>query len=155
MTTTRPVRRPPLIIGALLLVLAAITAWDASGMRVRANFGVGADAASYLVAGFLVVLALGHVVAAFQGGPSEAEPVDLRAIAWIAVALAGLIGSIALGGGFILGTTLLFAFTARAFGRRALLADLLLGAAIGLLVYLVFYGLLTLSLPQGPVERLI
>jgi putative tricarboxylic transport membrane protein len=62
---------------------------------------------------------------------------------------------ISLGGGFILGSALLFAFTARAFGRRALLVDLLIGAVVGLLVYLLFHGLLTLALPEGPLERLI
>jgi putative tricarboxylic transport membrane protein len=50
---------------------------------------------------------------------------------------------------------LLFAATARGFGRRALLVDLLIGLALGLVVYLMFTKLLTLALPQGPLERLI
>jgi putative tricarboxylic transport membrane protein len=59
------------------------------------------------------------------------------------------------GGGFVLAMALLFAATARGFGRRALLVDLLIGLALGLVVYLMFTKLLTLALPQGPLERLI
>ncbi len=155
MHATRPVNRPYLIIGILLLALAAITAWDASQMQIRANFGVGADAASYLVAAMLVILALGHFVAALWGTGVTSEAIDYSAVGWVGLALASLIGTMALGGGFILGSTLLFAFTARAFGRRALLSDLLIGAVLALLVYLLFHGLLTLALPEGPLERLI
>lgn len=155
MSTTRPTRRPYLVIGLLLLAVAAVTAWDASSMTIRANYGVGADAASYLVAAFFVVLAAGHFVAAFWGPRMEVEEVDLKAVGWVALALASLVAAVALGAGFILGTTLLFAFTARAFGRRAFLADLLIGAVLGLLVFLLFHGLLTLALPEGPLERLI
>ncbi len=48
------------------------------------------------------------------------------------VALIALIG---FGGGFIPATAVLFAATARAFGRRALLADLGIGFAIGLIAF--------------------
>jgi putative tricarboxylic transport membrane protein len=155
MPATRPVNRPYLIIGVLLLALAAITAWDASRMQIRANFGVGADAASYLVAAMLVALALGHFVGALRGTGVTSEDIDYSAVGWVGLALALLIGTISLGGGFILGATFLFAFTARAFGRKALLIDLLIGAVLALLVYLLFHGLLTLALPEGPLERLI
>lgn len=155
MRTTRPINRPYLIIGILLLVAAAITAWDASSMQIRANFGVGADAASYLVSAMLVALALCHFVGAFWGTAITLDDVDYRAVGWVGLALACLIGTIWIGGGFILGSTLLFAFTARAFGRKALLKDLLIGAMLALLVYLLFHGLLTLTLPVGPLERLI
>jgi putative tricarboxylic transport membrane protein len=155
MSTSRPARRPYLIIGLLLLVVAAVTAWDASSMRITANYGVGADAASYLVALMLCGLALGHFVAAFWGSGMLVDEVDYKAVGWIGLALASLVAAIGLGGGFILGTTLLFAFTARAFGRRAFLADVIIGAVLGLIVYLLFHGLLTLALPEGPLERLI
>ncbi|WP_234894209.1 hypothetical protein [Sinorhizobium fredii] len=49
---------------------------------------------------------------------------------------------------------MLFAFTARAFGRKALLADLATGAVMGLIIFLLFNKLLSLALPQGPFERL-
>lgn len=151
----RTVNRPYLVIAVLLLALAVVTAWDASTMRIRANFGVGADFASYLVAGLLVVLAAGHFVGAVRGAAVAADDADYRAIGWVGVALGCLVATIWAGGGFILASTLLFAFTARAFGRRNLPADLLIGAVLALLVYLLFDGLLTLALPQGPLERLI
>ena len=61
---------------------------------------------------------------------------------------------IGLGGGFIPATAVLFAATATAFGRRAILTDLGIGIVLGLVVYLLFAKLLTLSLPVGPIESL-
>ena len=84
----------------------------------------------------------------------EAEEADWGAVAWILLALTGLIGSIWAGLGFILGSTLLFALTARAFGRRAMIADLLIGAVLATLIFLLFNKLLRLALPAGPLERL-
>jgi putative tricarboxylic transport membrane protein len=49
----------------------------------------------------------------------------------------------------------LFATTATAMGRRKPAADLAIGLALGLLVYLMFAKLLSLSLPAGPLESLI
>ena len=61
---------------------------------------------------------------------------------------------IGLGGGFIPATAILFAATATAFGRRAIHIDLAIGAGLGVVVFLLFDKLLTLSLPAGPIERL-
>src|SRR3712207_7931687 len=102
-------------------------------MRITANYGVGADAASYLVALMLCGLAVGHFVAAFWGSGIISDAIDLKAVGWVGLALGSLVAVIGLGGGFILGSTLLFAFTARAFGRRAFLADLAIGAVLSLL----------------------
>jgi len=146
--------RPAAVLAVILFAIATITYWDASHMKVRATYGMSASAASYFVAILFVALAIGHLVTAFKPSDIDVEAADWMAVGWIGLALAGLIGSIWLGGGFILGSTLLFALTARAFGRKALLADLCLGAVIGVLVFLVFNKLLTLALPQGPLERL-
>ncbi|MDO5370398.1 tripartite tricarboxylate transporter TctB family protein [Paracoccus sp. (in: a-proteobacteria)] len=145
--------RPTAIIGVGLIAMAAITWFDARGMSIRSNYGVGADAASYFVAAFLAVLGAAHLVTALRPGIT-ADDADWSGVAWIALALGGLIGSIWLGLGFILGSTLLFAFTARAFGRQALLADLVIGALISTGVFLMFNKLLQLALPTGPLERL-
>lgn len=148
--------RPTAIIGVGLLAIAAITWMDARSMTITANYGVGADAASYFVAAFLAILGVGHVIAAARkGGPAvETDHADWAAVAWILLALAGLIGAIWLGAGFIIGSTLLFALTARAFGRRALLADLVIGFVIATLIFVMFNQLLKLTLPMGPLERL-
>lgn len=145
--------RPTATIGIGLIALAAITWSDAKGMSIRSNYGVGADAASYFVAAFLAVLGVAHLGSALRPG-IVADEADWGAVAWIGLALGGLIGSIWLGLGFILGSTLLFAFTARAFGRRALAADLVIGGLISTGVFLMFNKLLQLALPTGPLERL-
>ncbi|SDN14520.1 tripartite tricarboxylate transporter TctB family protein [Ensifer sp. YR511] len=152
--TLRIPNRPTAVIAVVLFAIAFITYWDASHMKVRATYGMSASAASYFVAMLFVALAIGHLVSAFKPSDIEVESADWLAVGWIGFALAGLIGSIWMGGGFILGSTLLFALTARAFGRKAILVDLCLGAVIGVLVFLLFNKLLTLALPQGPLERL-
>ncbi|WP_105386587.1 tripartite tricarboxylate transporter TctB family protein [Neorhizobium alkalisoli] len=148
--------RPAAVVAVILFAVATITYWDASQMTVQATYGMSASAASYFVALLFAVLALGHIVSAFRPDEdeSEAEGADWKAVGWIALALAGLIAAIWFGGGFILGSTLLFAFTARAFGRKALLKDICLGAVMSVLIFLLFNKLLTLALPLGPLERL-
>jgi putative tricarboxylic transport membrane protein len=145
----------PAVVGALLLGLAAVVARDAAALSRSTPYGLGPEAMPYLIAGGLFLLGCGHLVAAFRSAPVAAELADFTAVAWIVGGLVALIATIAMGGGFVPATTLLFAATARAFGRRALLVDLAIGFALGLLVYLAFTRLLTLSLPQGPLERLL
>jgi putative tricarboxylic transport membrane protein len=109
----------------------------------------------YLVAGGLSLLALGNAVLAIRGALPERESIDFTALALILGGLAALIALIALGGGFIPATAVLFAAVATAFGRRAILTDLLIGLALGLMTYLLFAKLLALTLPTGPLERLL
>ena len=82
------------------------------------------------------------------------DSLDWKPIFLILGGLASLILLIAFGGGFMIGTAILFATTSAAFGRRAFLSDLLIGAVIAVLIYLLFGKLLTLSLPAGPLENL-
>lgn len=154
--TTSPARglhRPTLVIGIALFALAFITWRDASAMQIRATYGMGADAASYFVALFLALMGAGHLVAAFRWQDDPGQT-DWKAVSWVALGLSSLIAAIWVGAGFIIGSTLLFVFTARAFGRRAWLADLALGLILATGIFLLFNKLLTLSLPMGPVERL-
>ncbi len=148
----KPLDRAAVGVGLFLLVLAGIAAWDASRLTLTSTYGMGPEAMPYVIAGGLAVLAIGHFVV--RSALPEREPFDLRAIAWIAAGLAALIAVIGLGGGFIVAMMLLFAATARAFGRTAVVTDLLIGFGLGVLAYLMFSKLLTLSLPQGPLEAL-
>lgn len=143
------------VVGVVLFAITAVTYWDASRMVVRAGYGMGANTTSYFVAVLFALLAIGHLVSAFKPSNYEAETADWKAVGFIAIALTGLVATIWLGGGFILGSTLLFAFTARAFGRAALPFDICLGLGIGAVVFLFFNKLLTLALPMGPLERLL
>jgi putative tricarboxylic transport membrane protein len=73
----------------------------------------------------------------------------------ILIGLALLIAIIGFGGGFILATSALFVTTSAAFGRRAILVDSIIALVMSTLIYLAFDRLLTLSLPTGPLERLL
>jgi putative tricarboxylic transport membrane protein len=152
--TTRSVDRPALVVGIILLGIAAIVAFDASQMTKAAMYGIGPTAMPYVVAVFFAGLGLSHFVVAFRDGLPMPEDADWGAFGWVLGALLALIVAIAAGIGFILGATLLFALTARAFGRRALLTDLAIGLIIAVVVFLIFNNLLSLTLPQGPLERL-
>ena len=57
--------------------------------------------------------------------------------------------------GFSVATGLLFAFTAAGFGRRKLWITIPVGIVLCLAVWLIFAGLLQLSLPAGPLEALL
>lgn len=158
MSSTRTpsrVDRRALGVGVALLALAALILKDAFGQTIAATYGVGPAAMPIVISIMLGGLALGHFFVAFRGGLPEAPEGDPVAIGWIALGLAILLACMAFGGGFILAATLLFATTARAFGRRAFLVDLGIGFVIGFVIFLTFNKLLTLSLPVGPLERLI
>ena len=148
-------RSPAFVAAAALLAIAALTAWDASQMRQLNTYAVGPEYASYLVAGLFALLGAGHIWQGRQGAFPNGPEADWRAVGWVAAALAALILVIALGGGFILASTLLFSFTSRSLGRRAFLTDVLIGAVLATLVFILFSNLLTLALPAGPIERLL
>lgn len=150
--TPRRMDRAAAAIGVALLGLAGLIAWQAGTLPAASGYGLGPSAMMYLVATGLSLAGAGHLVTA---GLPDRDTADWSAVAWIGCGLAAVIGVVALGGGFVLAMALLFAATARGFGRRAPLVDLLIGLALGLVVYLLFTKLLTLALPQGPLERLI
>jgi putative tricarboxylic transport membrane protein len=153
-----PARRPDaagMAIAGLLLALAAVILWDTASLQLSTTYGIGPRAMPYVVAAGLALLAAGNFLLAWQGGfPARAE-VDKRAVAIILGGLAALIAVIALGGGFVAAATILFAATSAAFGRRAIHIDVAIGFVLALAIYLAFDKLLALSLPAGPLERLL
>ena len=155
MTAPSRLDQAGLVIALILLALAAAVFWDMNRLELNAVYGVGPKAMPILVGTGLALLGIGNAIIAVRGGLPKRESVDMTAILLILGGLAGLIALIALGGGFILATAVLFAAVARAFGRRAILADLLIGLVLGILAYLLFAKLLGLTLPLGPIERLI
>jgi putative tricarboxylic transport membrane protein len=144
-----------LLVAAALFVAAAAIAIDANRLEITSTYGLGPKAVPFVIAAGLAVLGIGHVIMAFVGNWPEPEPGDPKAILLILGGLAALIALIGLGGGFIPATTVLFAATSAAFGRRAILTDLAIGFVLALVVFLIFDKLLTLSLPAGPIERLL
>ena len=150
-------RRPDgaaLVIAALLGGLAVIIFWQTRAMPVSGQYAkVGPTTLPYAMAGFLAVLAIGHVFAAFRHGVQERDADRLGPMLWI---VGGLVLQMLLlkPAGFAIATGLLFAFTARGFGRGPLWFTVPLGIVVSLVIWLIFSGLLNLSLPAGPLEHL-
>jgi putative tricarboxylic transport membrane protein len=151
----RGIDRAGIVIALALALLAVVLVVDA--LRIQANvvYGLGPQAMPIIVAIGLAVLAAGNLINALSGGDVEPEDMDFRPVLLIMAGLAMMIAIIGLGGGFIPAMTVLFATTATAFGRRAIVADLIIGVVIAAVIYLAFSKLLTLGLPQGPLERLL
>ncbi len=151
-------------VAALLFVLAAVIVFDVTGMAPAGAVGVGPTVAMKMVAGLLVILGIAHVVAAIRARAAhrgrqdhELEEVlrNRGALAWVLGGLIGMIAILQFGGGFILGSTCLFAATARAFGQPVGVKSLVIGFVLAAVVYAFFTLALTLSLPAGPLERLL
>lgn len=137
----------------MLAALALVIAWDTSNLTLTSVYGVGPKAMPFIVSIGLAVMAAGNFINGMKGDMPAREEIDIQPILRVLGGLAALIAVIGFGGGFIIATTLLFAMTAAAFGRKAFHIDLLIGLALATVVYLIFSKLLALSLPAGPLER--
>jgi putative tricarboxylic transport membrane protein len=144
-----------LVIALILLALAGLVWWDMTKLQILSPYDLGPKVMPIVVSACLALLAIGNAIGALRGDLPPRDSLDWKPIILILGGLACLIALIAFGGGFMIGTAILFATTSAAFGRRAFLTDLLIGAAIAVVVYLLFGKLLTLSLPAGPLEHLL
>jgi putative tricarboxylic transport membrane protein len=144
-----------LVIALMLAAVAVVLVWDANQLQSNSPYGMGPHVMPIVIAIGLGILAIGNLIDALRGNLPPRESADPKAVLLILAGLALLIAIIGLGGGFILATTALFVTTSTAFGRRAILADLGIALVLTTLIYLAFDRLLTLSLPAGPLERLL
>ena len=146
---------PALSSRALLAVLAGIIVWDMTTLQITSTYGVGPKAMPIVVAAGLALspsaISISLCAATSPNGKSRSQ----TPILLILGGLAAVIVLIWIDGGFIPAMTILFATTATAFGRRAYLVDLAIGLALATGAYLMFAKLLSLSLPMGPLERLL
>jgi putative tricarboxylic transport membrane protein len=145
--------RAALVIAAALAVLAAVVFWQTKAMPVTAQYArVGPTTMPYVMAGFLAILAVGHVLMAFRHGLPERTADRPGPMLWI---IGGLVLQLLLlqPAGFAIATGLLFACAARGFGKGPLWLTVPIGIALSLAIWLVFAGLLNLSLPAGPLEN--
>lgn len=150
-------RRPDgaaMAIGVGLGALAAVVALNTSGLSGGAYSRIGPAAFPYAIAAFLAVLSVGTIVTALRGGFPERDHDERAPILWI---VGGLTAQLLLlsSAGFSIATGLLFAATAKGFGRGPLWMTLPIGIALSFGVWLIFTQLLNLSLPAGPLEQLI
>ena len=144
-----------LVVAAVLAALAAVLVLDASRLPSTSMYGMGPEAMPIVIAVGLGLLAIGNLIDALRGNLPPRESADPKPVLLILGGLAALIAIIGLGGGFILATAVLFVATSAAFGRRAILTDAIIALVLSTLIYLAFDRLLTLSLPSGPLERLL
>src|SRR5437868_2921794 len=147
MTEERKADPAGVAIAVALLLIAAAIWWDLSRLQLTSTYGVGPKAMPIVIAIGLALLGIGNFVMALRGELPKRETVDARAILLILGGLVALIAIIGLGGGFIVATAILFTTTSAAFGRRAIVTDLIIGLVLALAIFLVFDKVLTLSLP--------
>ena len=160
MTTGSPnlSRRPDgaaLVIAVILAVIAGIIIWQTSLMRVApVQQRIGPTVFPYVIAGGLVLLSIGTLVSALRGSFPARDKGSFAPMLWI---VGGLVTQILLisTAGFAIATGLLFAFTAKGFGRGPLWQTIPIGILFSLIVWFIFARGLQLSLPAGPLERLI
>jgi putative tricarboxylic transport membrane protein len=150
-------RRPDwaaLAIAAVLVAISAVIFFDAARLREVSGYSpVGPGTVPMAIAVVLLLLAVWTVIAAFRGDFPAREKQEIQPVAWVVGGLAAqmLLLNTA---GFSIATGVLFAATAAGFGRRKLWISLPVGIVLCLVVWLIFAGLLQLSLPAGPLERL-
>ncbi|MBD9525877.1 MULTISPECIES: tripartite tricarboxylate transporter TctB family protein [Paracoccus] len=144
-----------LVIAAGLAVVAGVMLWDSARLADLGGYsGVGPASVPRVVAYGLLGLSVWTVFAALKGDFPERPEQNVPPVLWI---IAGLAAQLLLlhVAGFSIATGILFAFTARAFGKRNLAMTIPLGIVFAFAVWAVFSQLLMLHLPAGPLEHLI
>ena len=151
-------RRPDgaaLLIAVILAVIAGVIIWQTALMRVPPiQAKIGPTVFPYVIAGGLALLSIGTAISAFRHGFPERTPDNFGPMLWI---LGGLVGQLLLLSiaGFSIATGVLFALTAKGFGRGPLWQTLPIGIVFSFIIWFIFSRGLQLSLPMGPLERLV
>ena len=144
-----------LAIAVLLGIAAIVIGWSTATMPGAANYArIGPTSFPYAIAAVLFVLAVWTAVAALRGEFPKREEQNIAPMVWIIGGLAAqmLLLKVA---GFSIATGLLFAATARGFGRGPLWLTIPVGIVLAFIIWIIFARGLQLSLPAGPLERLI
>lgn len=147
--------RAALVIAACLGIVAGVIAWQTAIMPGAVGYArIGPTAFPYAIAAVLFVLAIWTAVEAVRRDFPAREAQRIGPVVWI---VGGLVAQMLLLklAGFSVATGLLFAATARGFGRGPLWLTIPIGIVIAFAIWLIFAKGLQLSLPAGPVERLI
>ncbi|EJZ18299.1 tripartite tricarboxylate transporter TctB family protein [Rhizobium sp. Pop5] len=150
-------RRPDwaaFIIAIFLFAIAGMMAWDASHLKTIAQYDrIGPSTVPEVVAFGLFCLGVWTVAEAWRGEFPERETQEVSPVIWIVAGLAGQMLLLRVAG-FSIATGVLFALTARGFGKRKLWISLPFGIALSFVVWTIFSQLLQLTLPAGPLEHL-
>ena len=147
-------RRPETLVALGVIALGCLALQQTTQIPVSPMYAkVGPTVMAYAASGLLVAQGLGLLLDVWRGRwtspPEEAEAeFDRRAFGWLLLGLVlniGLIGPL----GFIPASMLLFACTARAFGSRRILRDLLIGLVFAAVAYFGFAELLGIDIGGG------
>ena len=146
--------RAALAIAVFLAGLAGLIFWDSSRLaRINSYSGIGPSTIPFVIACGLLLLAAWTVFEALRGDFPARERQEIGPVVWIVGGLAAqmlLLKPL----GFSIATGVLFAAAAAGFGKRKLWFTIPIGIVLCLGVWLIFAGLLQLSLPAGPLEHL-
>ena len=146
--------RAALVIAAALAIVAVVIAWSTASHGAGANYArVGPTTFPYFIAAVFLGLSIWTAFEAFRGDFPEREHQEISPILWI---VGGLVAQMLLlkVAGFAIATGLLFAATARAFGRGPLWQTIPIGLVLSFVIWIIFAKGLQLSLPAGPLEQL-
>ena len=156
-TSTPEQRRPDwaaLAIAVILVVIAAVIFFDVAHVKGAAGYSqVGPATVPEWISFGLIGLAIWTAIEAFRGDFPRRDRQEFGPLVWI---VAGLVAQMLLldRAGFSIATGILFALVAAGFGRRKLWLTIPIGIVLCLGIWLIFAGLLQLSLPAGPLEHL-
>ncbi|MGO6906839.1 tripartite tricarboxylate transporter TctB family protein [Rhizobium ruizarguesonis] len=141
-------------MAVFLFVVAGVMAWDALHLKTIAQYDrIGPATVPQVVAFGLFCLGIWTAFEAWRGDFPERDRQEVAPVIWIVAGLAGQMLLLRVAG-FSIATGILFALTARGFGKRKLWISLPLGIVLSFVVWAIFSQLLQLTLPAGPLEHL-
>jgi putative tricarboxylic transport membrane protein len=144
-----------LVIAALLATVGGVIVWGAWTAPAAGGYArIGPTAAPWVIGSAMILLGLATALTGLRHAAPHREPQRLGPLLWIVGGLAAqmlLLKPL----GFSIATGLLFAATAKAFGRGPLWLTIPLGFIFAFIVWVAFAKGLRLSLPAGPIEALL
>jgi putative tricarboxylic transport membrane protein len=144
-----------LVIAALLGIAGGVIVWGAWTAPAAGGYArIGPTAAPWVIGLAMLALSVATAVTALRNAAPQREPQKMTPLLWIVGGLAAqmlLLKPL----GFSIATGLLFAATAKAFGRGPLWMTIPLGCIFAFIVWVAFAKGLRLSLPAGPIEALL
>lgn len=155
---SQPTKRRPdwaaFAIAVFLVAIALVIFWDSARLASVTGYSpVGPATVPYAIAICLIGLAIWTAIEAWRNEFPSRDRQELGPVFWVVAGLAAQMILLKIAG-FSIATGLLFAFTARAFGKRKLWYSIPIGIAFSFVIWVIFSQLLQLSLPAGPLERL-
>jgi putative tricarboxylic transport membrane protein len=157
-TAPRGLAKGDLGIAIGVVVLGFIAGWQTTEIPQSAYAAVGPRAFAWTTSAMLVVMGLLLVKDALGGGWSH-ETDDFGEVDWPGGLW--LVGGLAINAalidviGFILSSTLLVIFTAKAFGSTSLVRDAIIGFVLAFVSYVGFDRVLGYKIGSGLIEALI